>query len=103
MTLRATGLSIMTVSRALSNTGYVSVRSRKRILVAAKKPDYQINMMARQFISNRTVLLGMIAPFRGWLGTYYFGQVLQGVPQAVSGTGCDRVLFAGQSEDFNCT
>jgi len=30
-------------------------------------------MMERQFSSNRPVLPGMIAPFRGLLRTHYFG------------------------------
>ena len=98
---RETGLSKMTVSRALSNKGYVSERSRKLILSAAKKFDYQINMLARQLSSNRTYLLGVITPFRGLLGTFYFGQVLQGVQQALSGTGYHVALFDSQSEDFN--
>jgi DNA-binding LacI/PurR family transcriptional regulator len=63
----------MTVSRALSNKRYVSARSRKLILVAANELDYQIKMMERQFSSNRPVLPGMIAPFRGLLRTHYFG------------------------------
>jgi DNA-binding LacI/PurR family transcriptional regulator len=96
-----TGLSKMTVSRALSNKGYVSERSRKLILAAAKKLDYQVNMLARQLSSNRTYLLGVITPFGGLLGTFYFGQVLRGVQQALSGTGYHAALFDSQSEDFN--
>lgn len=82
MTSRATGLSIMTVSRALSDGGFVSARSRKVILVGAKNLDCRINMIARQFMSNRASL--------------------QGVQQAVSGPGHHTVLFDGQSEDVNC-
>ncbi len=87
----------MTVSRAQSDRGFVSAPSRKVILVGPKKLDCRINMMARQFMSNRTSLLGMITPFRRSLGAYYFGRVLQGVQQAVSGTGDHMVLFDSQS------
>jgi len=83
---------------AASNKGYVSARSRKLILVAARNLDYQICMMARLFSSNCTVLPGRITPVRGWLGTYCYGRVLQGV----SGTGYHTVLSDGQSEVFNC-
>src|SRR5882672_11211219 len=82
---RETGLSRMTVCRALSNKGCVSERTRKRVLASAEKFDYQINLLARQLSSNRTYLLGIITPFRGLLGTFYFGQVVQGVQQALSG------------------
>jgi LacI family transcriptional regulator len=98
---RETGLSTMTVSRALSKKGYVSERSRKLILEAAKKFDYQVNMLARQLSSNRTYLLGIIVPFKGLLGTYYLGQVLQGMQPPLSGSGYHLALFDSESEDFN--
>jgi len=98
---RESGLSTMTVSRALSNKGYVSERSRKLVLAAAKKFDYQVNMLARQLSSNRTYLLGVIVPFKGLLGTYYLGQVLQGMQQTLSGSGYHLALFDCESEDFN--
>jgi LacI family transcriptional regulator len=98
---RETGLSTMTVSRALSNKGYVSERSRKLVLAAARKFDYQVNMLARQLSSNRTYLLGIIVPFNGLLGTYYLGQVLQGMQQTLSGSGYHMALFDSESEDFN--
>ncbi len=97
---RETGLSMMTVSRVLSNKGYVSQQSRKLILAAIKKSDYQINLLARHIRSRRADLLGVITPFR-LVGTYYFGQVLQGVQQALSGTGFHVALFDSQSNDFN--
>lgn len=96
-----TGLSKMTVSRALSNKGYVSERSRKLVQAAAKKLDYQMNMLARQLSNNRTYLLGVITPFRGLLGTSYFGQILHGIQQASSGSDYHMALFDSQSEDFN--
>jgi LacI family transcriptional regulator len=98
---RETGLSKMTVSRALSNKGYVSGRSRKLVFKAAKKLDYQINLLARQLSSNRTHLLGVVTPFRGLLGTFYFGQILQGVQVALAQTEYHVALFDSQSEDFN--
>lgn len=98
---RETGLSKMTVSRALSKKGYVSERSRELVLKAAKKLDYQINLLARQLSSNRTHLLGIITPFRGLLGTFYFGQILQGIQEALARTEYHMALFDSQSEDFN--
>ena len=98
---RETGLSKMTVSRALSNKGYVSERSRKLVFKAAKKLDYQINLLARQLSSNRTHLLGIITPFRGLLGTFYLGQILQGIQEALAQTEYHMALFDSQSEDFN--
>ena len=98
---RETGLSRMTVSRAISNTGYCSEKTKRLVQAAAKKLDYQINMLARQLSSNRTCLLGVIAPFDGLVGTYYFGQVIQGIHQVLSGTGYHVALFDSHSEDFD--
>jgi len=91
----------MTVSRAISNTGYCSDHTRKLVMDAAKKLDYHVNTLARQLSSNRTYLLGVIAPFSGLVGTYYFGQVMQGIQRVLSGTGYHLALFDSQSEDFN--
>jgi LacI family transcriptional regulator len=98
---RETGLSRMTVSRAISNKGYVSERTRKLVHAVAKKLDYQVNMLARQLSSNRSHLLGVITPFNSLVGTSYFGQVMQGIQQVLSGTGYHVALFDSQSEDFN--
>jgi len=98
---RATGLSRMTVSRALSNKGYCSEHNRKRVGAAAKKLDYQVNMLARQLSSNRAYQLGVIAPIQGLLGTFYFGQILLGAHGALSGTDYHLSLFDSQSEHFN--
>src|SRR5258708_5872463 len=98
---RETGLSMMTVSRALSSNGYVSRQSRRRILAAARRLDYQVNWLARHWSSRRACLVGVVTPFSELVGTYYFGQVLQGVQQALSGTGFHVALFDSQSKDFN--
>ncbi len=70
---------------AASNKGHVSTHSRKLILVVARKLDYQnggasVHQQSHGFA-------GHDYPFRGWLGTHCFRQVLQGVQRAVSGTG----------------
>jgi LacI family transcriptional regulator len=98
---RETGLSRMTVSRAISNTGYCSEQTRRRVLAAARKLDYHVNSLARQLSSNRTCLVGVIAPFNWLVGTYYFGQIMLGIQQALSGTSYHVALFDSQSEDFD--
>jgi len=50
--------------------------------------------------SQRAGLVGVVTPFGGLAGTYYFGQVLQGVQQALSGTGFHMALFDSQSKEF---
>ncbi|MEA5066035.1 MAG: LacI family DNA-binding transcriptional regulator, partial [Eubacteriales bacterium] len=41
------GLSISTVSRALSGNGRVGEKTRRRVLEAVKESDYTVNAVAR--------------------------------------------------------
>jgi DNA-binding LacI/PurR family transcriptional regulator len=98
---RATGLSPMTVSRVLSNGGAVSEAKRKRVLAAAKRLNYHVDIIARQLRAQHTFQLGVVAPFKGLVGTYYFGQILQGIQQVLTGTDYHIALFDSLSEDFD--
>ena len=98
---RETGLSAVTVCRALSNKGSVSEQSRRLITEAVKKLDCQVNLSGGHLGHKRTYALGVVTPFDSLVGTYYFGQVLQGIQQTLSGTGYHVALFDSQSEDFH--
>lgn len=56
------GVSKSTVSRVLSNNGYVSAESRKKILQAMEDVGYTPNFLARQLQSGVTKTIGFIAP-----------------------------------------
>jgi len=98
---RETRLSKMTVSRALTNSGYVSPAARQKIMQAASRLNYQINFMGRQLTRNRTGLLGVITSFEGFVGTYYFGRIIEGLQQGLSETDYHLTLYDSSSEDFN--
>jgi len=98
---RATGLSTMTISRALRNDASVSEATRKRVLAATKRLNYHVDFIARQLRAKHTFQLGVIAPFRGLVGQYYFGQILQGIQDVLTGTEYHIALFDSLSEDFN--
>jgi len=98
---RATGLSPMTVSRVLSNNGAVSESKRERVLAAAKRLDYHVDIIARQLRAQHTFQLGVVAPFQGLVGTFYFGRILQGIQQVLTGTDYHIALFDSLSEDFD--
>lgn len=53
-----------------------------------------------RWTSPRTGLVGVVTPFGKLAGTYYFGQVLQGIQLALSGTGIHMALFDSQSKEF---
>jgi LacI family transcriptional regulator len=98
---RASGVSPMTVSRVLSNNPSVKEAHRKRVLAVAKRLNYHVDIIARQLRAQHTFQLGVVAPFRGLVGTYYFGQILQGIQQVLTGTDYHIALYDSLSEDFN--
>lgn len=98
---RATGLSKMTVSRALNGTGYVSEESRKKVLAAARELNYRLNYIGRNLNQNRTGMLGIITPLEGLIGTYYFGQIVKGIQTALIGTDYHIAHYDSLSADFN--
>src|SRR5262245_16710866 len=81
---RETRLSKMTVSRVLNNTGYVSEKTRAKVLSAASRLNYEVNFIGRQLTLNRTGLIGVITSFEGFVGTYYFGRIVEGLQQGLN-------------------
>ncbi len=58
---RATGFSIATVSRVLTNSGYpVKAAVREKILAAAQEMGYQPNLSARSLRTERTNTIGIL-------------------------------------------
>jgi LacI family transcriptional regulator len=54
------GVSAITVSRALNNTGYVSLDTRQRIYAAVAELDYVPNAVASSLRSSKTQLLALL-------------------------------------------
>ena len=98
---RATGLSAMTVSRVLRYDDFGTESTRRRVLAAAKRLNYQVNFVARQLKANQILQLGLIASFEGLLGQFYFGQILQGIQQVLTGTDYHVVLLDSVAERFD--
>ena len=91
----------MTVSRVLRDDQFGTEATRKRVLAAAKRLNYQMNFIARQLRANQVLQLGVITSFEGLLGQYYFGQILQGIQQVLTGTDYHVVLLDSQTEGFD--
>ena len=98
---RESGVSPMTVSRVLSNNPSVKEAKRKRVLAVTERLNYHVDIVGRQLRAQHTFQLGIVAPFRGLVGTYYFGQILQGIQQVLTGTDYHIALYDSLSEDFN--
>jgi LacI family transcriptional regulator len=77
---RDLGISKTTVSRALNGFPEVNVRTRERVLAAAKAAGYEANPMARSLAVGRTNIFGMICPLlAGDAGDPMFHRVVSGM------------------------
>nr|WP_315259564.1 substrate-binding domain-containing protein [uncultured Duganella sp.] len=78
------GMSKTTVSRALNGYPEVNVRTRERVLKAAKEVGYQPNPMARSLALGRTNVFGIIYPLLpSDLGDPMFLDVVAGMSAAL--------------------
>jgi len=59
---RLARVSTTTVSKVLSNTPYVSAKTRQRVLDAMRDLQYSPNLAARGLTNNHTYVLGLIIP-----------------------------------------
>ena len=75
---RELDLSVSTVSRAMSGTGRVSEKTRKRVLSAAESIGYTVNDVARSLRLRDTHLMGIIVPD---ISNSYFSGAIKGAQQ----------------------
>lgn len=54
------GLSMMTVSRYINNSGYVGEKSREKIKRSIKELNYRPNIVARSLVTKNTKTIGLI-------------------------------------------
>ena len=86
---RKTGVSKSTVSRALSGSTRISAATRKRILSAAGKLDYEPNYLARSLSRSRTLSIGVILED---IMNPFFTEVAKGIETALSRGGYTMLL-----------
>jgi LacI family transcriptional regulator len=80
----ATGFSTATVSRVINNDKRVADRTRKKVLSAMQRLNYQPNQAARMLAGKQTDTLGAVLPE---IDDGYYVRVLQGINAAVKKAG----------------
>ena len=70
------GVSMMTVSRVINNSGAVSDATREKVEQAIKRLGYRPNMVARSLATNRTRLIAYVASN---FANPYFAEVTKGI------------------------
>lgn len=84
------GLSIATVSRALSGRGHVSPKSRARAQAAAADLGFVPSYQASSLASGRNYNIGLVVPS---VHRWYFASVVEGVSAALLDAGYDLTLY----------
>lgn len=87
---RLAGVSKVTVSKTLNNSGRISQETRERVLKAARDLGYTVNYAARSLRGGRTNLLGMVVPE---LVSPYFTDVARAAAEAATAQGLDLGVF----------
>ena len=95
------GVSKMTVSRVLTGRNGVSAATRRKVLAAASRFNYEVNALAQNFSLKRSGFIGVATPFQGMIGSNYFGEVLAGFQRVLGETAWDFALFDTSSNSFS--
>ena len=90
------GVSISTVSRALSAPGMVSETTRERVERAVAELDYRPNAAAQALFSGRSTMVAVLAANTLRWG---FAATLQGVEEAARAAGYTVMIAVAESED----
>lgn len=88
------GVSIATVSRALSGTRPMSEHLRERVLTSASELGYQVNLVGRALRKKKTSTLGLIIPD---LENPFFSALAQQVSRRFSGSGTDVLVMSADN------
>ncbi|MBZ0309479.1 MAG: LacI family transcriptional regulator [Anaerolineae bacterium] len=73
---QAAGVSMMTVSRAINNTGRISQATRQHVFAVIDRLGYRPNHAARTLVTNTTYLVAFVVPD---ITNPYFSEIFQGV------------------------
>jgi LacI family transcriptional regulator len=88
---RLAGVSVATVSRTLSGTRSVDPAMQHKVIEAAERLGYQVNLVGRALRQTRTSTVGLIVPD---LDNPYFSALAQQLSRAFSAPGIDLLVFS---------
>ena len=86
---RELGVSMTTISRALSDHHSIGAATKQRVLKLAKKLNYQPNHVAAALRRGQSRLLGVVVPY---IEGKFFPSVIQGIEQAASKAGFNVIV-----------
>lgn len=84
------GVSTMTVSRVVNETGYVSTKTKEKVLEVIDKTGYKVNQTAVGLRTGRTNTIGVIISD---ISNPFFPIILKGIDYVCSQNNYDTILF----------
>ena len=72
------GVSVATVSRALTNSYEINSQTREKVLEVARKMKYKPNLLARNLKKNRNNMIGIVVPE---IITFFFSELIIGIQE----------------------
>lgn len=90
---RASGLSLITVSRALRHPQTVKEATRQKVLSAIEVIGYVPNLTARSLVSSRSKLIGVVVPM---LSSSLFADLAQGIASVLQEENLQMLLGVSQ-------
>lgn len=91
---KALGISIATVSRAMSNSPEIKTETRERVLEMARKMNYKPNIWARNLQNRQNNLIGVVVPE---FITFFFPEIIMGIQEVLNPLGY-QVLICSSCE-----
>ncbi len=86
---REAGVSTMTVSRVVNNTGRISQATRQHVKEVITRLGYRPSRAARALVTNKTMMIGVIVQD---ITNPYFSEIVQGIEDVASETGYSVLL-----------
>lgn len=83
------GVSTMTVSRVINNSGYVSEKTRARVEAVIKELNYRPNLMARGLINRKSTFVYVIVPD---ISNPFYADLTKGVEHVAHAAGYSIIL-----------
>lgn len=87
---RESGVSYSTVSRVLSGFEFVKDETRQRVLNAAQRLGYVVNIGARSLAGGKSQIIGVLVP---GLDNGYIGEIARGIDEELSRVNYDLMVY----------
>ena len=95
---REAGVSDATVSRVFNNKHNVKADTRERVLQAAEKLGYVVNVQARSLAGGKSNTIGLLVP---GLDNGYIGEIIRGIDQELAHADHELMLYTTHRKGKN--